>query len=275
MKNARKILRTVLYVIVVLVVCIVVLVHLVGNSVLKAGIETVASKTLNVAVTVDDLDFSVLGGKVGFQNLVIDNPPGYKYDRLLEVGDARIAVSIASLLKDTVNIKEIMFDGVNVVIEQKGLTNNLQDIINAIPKTEPKPEAEPEDTTGKPAKKLHIDRLEITNVTVKANLLPVPGKAGTVTIKLDPILMTDLGADDKLDLAALTGKILLAITKGVAKQGAGLLPEGMTDTMKGTLDKTAEVGKAATEEGKKLLEKGTDAGKGLIEGFKGLLKPRE
>mgnify|MGYP001110848361 CR=1 FL=1 len=275
MKKARKILRIVLLVIVVLVVSVVALIHLFGNSALKAGIETAASKTLSVAVSIDDMDFSVLGGSVGFQGLVIDNPPGYQHDKLLEVGDAKIAVSIGSLLKDTVNIKEIMFDDVNVVFEQKGVTsNNLQDIIKALPKGEIEPE-EKKEATEKPTKKLHIDKLELTNITVKAKLLPVPGKKDTVTLKLDPILMTDLGSDDKLDIAKLSSKILLAIATGVTKQGAGLLPDGMTDGMKATLSKATELGKTAAEESKKLLEEGKDTGKEIIEGFKGLLKPKK
>jgi len=35
------------------------------------------------------------------------------------------------------------------------------------------------------------------------------------------------------------------------------------------------LGKTAAKEGEKLLEEGKDVGKGLIEGFKGLLKPKE
>ncbi len=272
MKSLRKILRIVLLAIVVLIVCIVVFIHLFGNSLLKTGIETAATKTLSVGVSIDDMNFSILRGKVGFQNLVIDNPPGYKHDRLLEVGDARIAVSTGSLLKDTVNIKEIMLDNVDVVLEQRGVTsNNLQDVIKSIPKEE----EEPEDETKKAAKKLHIDNLELTNITVRAKLLPIPGKADTVTLKLDPIRMTDLGSDDKLDVAKLSGKILLAIATGVAKQGAGLLPDEMTDAMKTTLGVTVELGKTAAEGGKKILEEGADAGKGLIEGVKGLLKPKK
>ena len=272
MKSVRKILRIVLLAIVALIVCLVVLIHFFGNSLLKTGIETAASKTLSVGVTIDDMDFSILRGKVGFQGLVIDNPPGYNHDKLLEVDDARIVVSTGSLLKDTINIKEIMFDGVNVVLEQKGLTsNNLQDIIKAIPKSE----EGPEDETKKTAKKLHIDKLELTNITVKAKLLPIPGKADTVTLKLDPIVMTDLGSDDKLDVAKLTGKILLAIATGVAKQGAGLLPESVTDAMSTTLGITVDLGKAAAEGGIKLLEEGADAGKGLIEGVQGLFKSKK
>ncbi|MHC4104651.1 MAG: DUF748 domain-containing protein [Planctomycetota bacterium] len=271
MKSVRKILRIVLLAIVALIVCIVVLIHFFGNSLLKTGIETAASKTLTVPVNIDDMDFSILGAKVGFQGLIIDNPPGYNYEKLLEVGDARIAVSTRSLLKDTVNIKEIMLDGVNVVLEQRGVTsNNLQDIIKAIPKSE-----KPEDQTKKPSKKLHIDKLELTNITVNAKLLPVPGKIDTVTLKLDPIVMTDLGSDDKLDVAELTGKILLAIATGVTKQGVGILPKGITDAMGTTLGITAEVGKAAVEGGVKILEEGADAGKGIIEGVQGLFKSKK
>jgi uncharacterized protein involved in outer membrane biogenesis len=272
MKSIRKILRIVLLAIVALIICIVILIHLFGNSLLKTGIETAASKTLSVPVNIDDMDFSILGAKVGFQGLVIDNPPGYKHEKLLEVGDARIAVSTRSLLKDTVNIKEIMLDNVNVVLEQKDIRgNNLQDIIKAIPKSE----EEPEDKTKKEGKKLHIEKLELTNIVVNAKLLPVPGKADTVTLKLDPIVMTDLGTDNKLDVATLTGKILLAITTGVAKQGAGLLPEGVTDALGTTLGITVEVGKAAVEGGTKLLEGGADAGKGIIEGVQGLFKSKK
>ncbi|MHC4242833.1 MAG: hypothetical protein ACYSU4_10545, partial [Planctomycetota bacterium] len=121
----------------------------------------------------------------------------------------------------------------------------------------------------------HIYKLELNNILVQAKLLPVPGKADTVTLKLDPIVMTDLGSDDKLDVATLTSKILLAITTGVAKQGAGLLPESVTDALGTTLGITAEVGKAAIEGGTKLLEEGADAGKGLIEGVQGLFKSKK
>ena len=170
---------------------------------------------------------------------------------------------------DTVEIKDLSLGGINLVIEQ-GLTgNNLQDVIKAIPakKTEAK------DTKEKPTKKLHIENLEITNITVKAKLLPVPGKTDTVTMKLDPIRMKNLGSDDKLDTAVLSAKIMTAIAGGVAKQGAEVLPEAMVNTMQTTLNKTLGLGKTTAEGGKKLLKKGEDTGKGLIESFKGLLKP--
>ena len=276
MKKPLKVLRIVVIVILVLILVISIAIHLFAGAALKIGVEAGASKALNVGVTLGDADLSILAGKVELWDLVINNPPGYKHENLLELKKGKVDVDIGSLMSDTVKIEEIKFDGIDVVLEQRGVSgNNLQDVINSLPKADEKPQPEPETTDEKPAKNLEIQTLEITNITVHAKLLPVPGKADTVTIKIDPIRMENLGTDSKIDVAALTGKILVAITTGVAKQGAGLLPEDMTAAMNATLDKTLELGKAATEEGKKLLEEGKDVGTGIIEGFKGILKPKE
>ena len=276
MKKTLKVLRTVVIVVLVLILVVSIAIQLFAGAALKIGIEAGATKALNVGVTLGDADLSILAGRVELQDLVINNPPGYKHENLLELKHGKINVDIGSLMSDTIKIEEIRFDGIDVVLEQKGISgNNIQDIINALPKADEKPRPEPETTEEKPAKNLEIQTLEITNITVHAKLLPVPGKVDTVTIKIDPIRMENLGTDSKMDVATLTGKILVAVAKGIAKQGAGLLPEDMTAAMNATLDKTKELGKAATEEGKKLLEEGKDVGTGILEGFKGLLKPKE
>lgn len=271
MKRLLKSLRIILLVILILVVAVVVAIDLFADRALKIGIETAASRTLNVGVSVANVEISLLSGKIGFQNLVINNPPGYEHEKLLELKDAKIEVAVKSLLSDVVNIREIRLDGLDVVLEQRGVSgNNLQDIIKTISDG-----AGDKDRAKTPGKKLHIDNLEISNVTVRAKLLPVPGKKDTVTLKLLPIRMTDLGSDDKLDTAQLSSKILLAIANGVTRQGVDTLPKEMVNTMKLTLDKTMDLGKAASKEGKKIIDTGKDAGAEIIEGFKSLLKPKK
>jgi hypothetical protein len=264
MGKIKKILKIAVVAIVALVVVVVAAISIVGGRILKPVIETAATKALNVKVSLGSIDLSILRGQISLENLSIDNPPGYQHPKLLELKKGKVGVDIKSLLSDTVKIKEIIFDGVNLTIEQKGISsNNLQEIISALPAGEKKA-SEPS------GKKLLINNLEISNVTVNAKLLPIPGKSDTVTLKLAPIKMTNLGSDSKMDIAALSSKILLALTEGVAKQGAGLLPDDLTDTMKSSLDKAKKLGKTATEEGKKIIEKG----KGLTEGLKGLFTPK-
>jgi len=280
MKKSLKIIYTVAAVIATLLIVAVIAIHLFADNAVKMAIESAGTKALQVKVAVDDVDLSILGGKLGFQNLVIDNPPGYKHERLLELSDAKIAVQIGSLLTDIINIKDIRLDGVNVVLEQRGVTsNNLQDIMKSLPAKEDKP-SEPG------GKKLHIDNLEITNAQVRVKLLPIPGKDDTLTLKLAPIKMTDLGGENDIDTVALARKILLAIAGGIAEQGAGLLPEDMLGSLASQLDKLGALPTAFLDKGGKLLEAGKDvgggiikgagdAGKGITNGLKGLFKPKE
>jgi hypothetical protein len=275
MKKLRKVLLGIVIGIATLVIAVVVLVNLFADRAVKIGIESAATKALNVGVTVDDAKLSIMAGKLALENLVINNPPGYQYDKLLQLQNAKIEVDIRSLLSDTVNIKEIKLDGAEVTLEQKGITgNNLQDIIKSLPSA-PKTEAGAQPS----GKKLHIDNLELSNVTVKAKLLPIPGKVDTVTLKLAPIKMTNLGGDNKLDTAALSSKILVAITQGIAEQGAGILPDDMLGSLKSTLAKTAELGKEVLKTGENLgkdvLKTTEGLGKGVTEGLKGLLKPKK
>ena len=272
MKKSLKAVWVILLAFLILAAVVAIAIDIFVDRAFKTGIEVAATKALNVRVSVGKIDLSIMAGKLGISNLLINNPPGYQYDKLLELKDAQIEVDVKSLLGERVNIREIKLDGVNIFLEQRGVSgNNLQDVIKTVSdgrKAEGKSE--------KGGRKLHVDNLEISNVTVKAKLLPVPGKADTITLKLDPIVMTDLGSDNKLDTAELSRKILIAIVTGVADKGTGVLPKEMTIAMKLTLDTTIELGKTATKEGKKLLEEGEDSGKELIEGFKGLLKkPKE
>jgi len=275
MKKMLKTLRVIVLAILILLLIAVVAVNLFAGRAVKVGIETAATKTLNVGVSVSNVDLSIMAGKLALKNLLISNPPGYQHEKLLELKNAKIEVEVKSLLSDVVNIKEIRLDGVNVVLEQRGISgNNLQDVIKTISsgqKDKDKPE-----TSGK---KLHIDNLEISNVTVKVKLLPIPGKADTIILELSPIRMTNLGGDNKLDTAALSGKILLAIANGVAEQGVGKLPQDMVDTITSTLGKTIDLSKGIIEGrddiGKEIIKGAEDIGKEVTEGLKGLLKPKK
>jgi hypothetical protein len=283
MKKLSKTIKIVLSVILIVVVVIVVLVNVLADSAVRIGIETAATKALNVGVKVGKVDLSILGGKVSIADMAINNPPGYKYEKMLELGSGKIQVDVGSLLSDTIKVKEFNLDGIDLVIEQKNITNNnIYDVINSISAQEKK-QKEPKEAKAEPSgKNIQVEKLRISNVTVKAKLLPVPGKADTVTLKLSPIEMNNLGTDSKMSTIELSRRIMVALADGVAKQGAGLLPDNLTDTMKSALAQTEAWGKLAAEEGKKLIgagkdvvDTGKDLGKEITEGFKGLLKPKE
>ena len=292
-KKKRSVLRTVVLTVIIVLLVFSLTFEFFGNKAIKVAIEKAGSETLNVAVTLDGITLSPLAGSVKLNNLVVANPEGYANLTLLELGTAEVDLQTTSLLSDTVNIQEIKLDGMVFTIEQKGLTNNLKEILDSLPKKEEAPKEEPVEKPEKKegGKKLHIDTLEITNVTVRAKLLPIPGKKDTVSFPLPPIKITDIGGKDKepVDLAGLVKIVLDAISKSVAEHGTDFLPDDITGSIKEvfgnapeqlkklgeqTLDVTKDVLEKSTDVGKEALDKTMDIGKDATESLKGLFKKK-
>ena len=269
MKKLFRLLSFILTALVVVLVVAVIAVGLFAHHALKVAVESAGTRALNVGVRVNDVDLSILKGRIGLQNLTISNPPGYQHDQLLELSRADILLETRSLLNDMVNITDIKLDGANVVLEQRGVSgNNLQDIIEKLPQVE-----EDSEPAGK---KLHIDTLEITNAQVKVKLLPIPGKVDTLSFKLTPITLTDLGGEKGYDSVALSRTVLLAIAGRIAEKGAGVLPDEMLGSLVSELSKLGDFPGALLQESLKALGAGADLGTGVGKGIgEGVIKGAE
>ena len=258
-----KAMKWVLYVLAAVVILLIIaagIFLIAGNSLIKAGVKTGASAALKVAVDVNDVDFRPLRGSIGLSGLTIANPEGYALPTMLAIGNVGAAVEFRSLLSDTIVLDYVKLDNIHLNIEQKGLTTNLQDILNNLPKSEAEAQAE------KPGKNIKIKTLELTNVSVTLKVL-VPGKKGEVTMKLDPIKIENLGTDSPMSMASLTSKIIVALASGVAKQAGDLLPGDISGKLKESL---GEAGTMLKDAGKGA----TDIGKSVGEGIKGIFKKK-
>jgi hypothetical protein len=264
MKSLKKILTYAVVAIVVILLVLIVGFNIFGAGMIKTVVEKAASTALGVPVTVKSIDLAILRGKVEIKGLVVNNPPGYANPTLLELGDGIVNLDIGSVMSDTVKIQLIKLDNTKLTIEQKGLTNNLNEILNNLPKGEEKAEQKKEKQGGK---NLNITKLEITKTNVNVKLLPIPGKSDTVSMNLDPIVMENLGSDSKLSVASLVGKVLGALATGVARQGAGVLPKDMVSNINSSIGSAFGQG---AELGKGALKSTTEEGKSVIEGVKGI-----
>jgi len=269
MRKLLKSLKLIIIVVLVLVVVAIVAVNLFADSAVRVAVETAGTQALSVAVDLDAARLSIIGGALSLHDLTVANPPGYQHDTLLKLRRGDVQVETRTLLSDEVQIKDIQLDGMDLVIEQEGLGNNLQDVIKAAQRGEKEPSG----------KKLYIDNLELTNVTVSVKLLPVPGRVDTVTLKLAPIKMTDLGKNEKLDIATLTTKIMLAIAAGIAQQGTDVLPQEMINGLTSVLGTAIDLGRIILGTGREAgegIQKGVEGiGRGITEGLKGILTPKK
>jgi len=271
MKFAKKLFKLGLLGTLLIVVVVALLLWMIGENAIKVGVEAGASKALDVGVEIDDIDISIFKGQLGIQGLEVRNPQGYELKNLLELKKGKIKLELKSLMSDTVKIEEFKLDGITLVLEQKGMTNNLQEIIKKLEKPAAKEESAPGKEEPKKGKNIEIAELEITNVKVKVKLIPMPGQTKTIDLELGPIKMQNLGTDKKMDTGVLASKILVAITEGIANQGIDILPADMVKGLSGTL----EASSAAIEKGKELFESGKETGKEIVEGLKGIFKKKD
>jgi hypothetical protein len=261
MRKLFKSLKLILVTLLVLIVVVLLAVKLFANSAVRVAVETAGTKALSVGVELDSARLSIVGGALSLNGVTVANPSGYEHDTFLTLSRGDVQIETRSLLTDEVTIKDIQLDGMAVVVEQKGLTNNLREILKGLER-----EGEPS------GKKLYIDTLTLKDVTVSVKLLPVPGKVDTVKLKLAPIEMTNLGRDGTVDIATLTAKIILAVAAGIAQQGADVLPAEMITDLTSALDTAVDLGLLILGDD---LQKGAEEiGRGITEGLKGILKSK-
>ncbi|MHC4187624.1 MAG: DUF748 domain-containing protein, partial [Planctomycetota bacterium] len=171
-KKLKKILYIVLGAIAALIIVVILAITLFANTAIKKGVQIAGTKALGVNVDVDSVNLSILRGRIAINNLVIDNPPEYEHKKMLQLKNCVVDVDVGSLMSDTIHIEEITLDGMNFVLEQKSLTkNNIKDILNALPKSEPSDEPQQEEKEEGAGKNLNIVKLELKDISVQAKLL--------------------------------------------------------------------------------------------------------
>jgi uncharacterized protein involved in outer membrane biogenesis len=259
----RKLIRAILFIItlvVVLAVAGVVVAILFTDKAVKTVVEKAGTKTLSVPVRVGKATASLLSGDVRLQDITVANPPGYEGAALVKLQRVDIQANVESVLGKQILIKDMKLQNMEVFVEQKGLQNNLYQVI--------KPLQERREPTGRG---LVIDNLEITDVTVHAGLVALPGQPQSVELKLASIRMVDLGRNEKVDTAVLISKIVLAVAAGIAEQGGGILPKETIGDLGSILDKAIDIGKIIFGPGKTTDGQQKDSlGKSAIDGIKDL-----
>lgn len=260
----------ILGVIIIIIAAIWILVALKAESVIKSVAEKAGTKTLGVNVAIDGVTLAILKGQAEINDLVIDNPEGYENPTMLEAGTIDVKLDTSTLFKgDTVVIEKILLDNITVTLEQKGLTSNINEVVNNIKSNLPDKKEPTPETEKAPGKQLMVSDLEMKNVTVKAKFSTPAGSTDTMEFKLTPIQMTNLGEKKTMDAAELTAKIMYALAQGIIQQAPANLPNQLLGSSKEYLQGAAA--EKSKKIGESIMEKAGDVGKEAGKALEGLL----
>src|ERR1043165_2732350 len=185
----KKLIKIIAILFVVLLLALVVASFFIGD-IIKRGVESVGPQVTKVEVKLGGAALSMLGGSGSLSRLVVGNPPGYKTESAIKVGQASLAVLPGSVFSDKIVIKSINVHAPEINIEGGLNDNNL----TAIQKdgarfARPAADKPPGDKDGKSAgKKLQVDEFIISGAKVNAVIL-----GRTIPFTIPDIRLTGLG----------------------------------------------------------------------------------
>lgn len=226
MKLVLKLAAAVVVLLIIVAVCAVFYV----DSIAKSAVEYAGTDALGVDTTLSSIDVGIMSGKVSLTDLNVANPAGQDFNspRFFHLKDASVAVSLGTLMKDKVVVPSLKLDGMEMNLEKKSGKANYQIIMDNLSKGEAKPTEPAEPGKAAPAKKFVIQELELTNITVSADLLPLGGALTKTKLTIPKIRLTDVGSESEggVVLKDLSGIIIKAIMQAVIDK-SGDLPASM------------------------------------------------
>lgn len=216
--------------IVLLVVIAVVVVALAIDGIARRGVERGATYALGVPTTLGVADVGLLAGEFSMDELEVANPEGFETEHFLALKNGQVAVSLGSLMGDTVEVGRIALTGLDLNLEKHGGKDNVKIILENLQKLSSgdKP-ADPPKEEG-PGKQYVIKEIDIGEITVHLKGYPV-----AKTIKVAPIQLSNVGsAGEPVSMAQVTGIIMRSIFQSLIAGGfelpgdlAGALTQGI------------------------------------------------
>ena len=266
-----KLLKVLLGLVVVLVVAVVCVFFFI-NSIVKTGIEAGGKYALGVPTTVNSVSVGL--GSFGMNGLNVANPTGFNSPHFLELGDANVAVTLPSLMQDTIQVPTFSLDNLDVNLEKKNGATNYKVILDNLSKLKGDSKATQSQSADQGGgKKLVISDVSLKNIKVHVNLLGDGGTVSDITkvnINLDEIKLQNVGKTDKgmtgVTVSQLSSIIVQAVLSAVADKGGGILPADLLGDLGGQLSAIGDIKDLGLNVVGKVGSTVENAGKQVIDG---------
>ena len=233
------------------------------SSVLEAalGIEAAAEKLLTRAVgtevTIESIDVALADGELTIRGLTVANPEGFHTPHALEADEVRVAMELASLLEDTVVVREITVEKPLLSYELGPEGSNLEALQR---NAESFTGSGGEDTSGDaPARRILVEDLHVRGGKVAASAVFLKGRSWEVPLP-DIHLRNLSSGEDGIATAGIVEEVTAEIARNVRRSVAPIreLAGEIEDRI---ADKASEV----VEKLKRKLEKGSGSARETLE----------
>ncbi len=242
MGRGFKIIGGVLAVLVITFVSVSVYVYSNLDSILKDSVETFGRQYTGVSVSLATLEFSPKNGEGKLSGFIVGNPPGYRTDSAFKMGSIAVSIDISSLNSNTIVIKSINIDSLDVTYEIGEGGSNVEVIGKNVERAAgagsgggaSESRGGASSSGNDSSKKMIIESLVFSNGRITVSHPLLSGKK--IGFSLPTIRLKDIGKDKKVGAspAEVVDIVMDAIENQVmASVGSLAIDNMLTDVTKG------------------------------------------
>ena len=235
----------------VVVVIVVAGAYFYVDTIAKKAIEQGGEMALGVSTNLDNVHISLFGGEASLSGLQIANPPGFKSQVFMGLGQGDVAISLGSLMGDTVKIPRVQLSNIRINVEQSGKKNNVEPILARAKSMGGKKGKAAPQPVAKKDKKFIVEYFSLEDVQINASL-DFLGQVSKVNLVLPKIELRNLGVEENgLPMPELVQKVVQAILSA-AQNSSGQLSPALAKLLAGELGglddiKTEVIGQAKAQ----------------------------
>jgi hypothetical protein len=244
------------------------------DSIIKTTVAAVGPKLIGAPVSIETVRLSLLSGSVRVRGLAVGNPQGFNTPSAIEIKDFRLRLQPRSVFSDRVIVEEVLIDGSEITYEM-GMPSNIGRILENVEAASgpaEKPTTEELKKTEKPARKVQINHLLITNARIHLGSKLTGGHAAP--IPLPTIELKDIGKEKEgKTLGQTLAVVLSAVGEGTMKAvgGAGkLIGKGAKAAGEGVAESAEAVGGAVSKGAESVGHAAAKSSGKVVDSVKGL-----
>jgi len=180
------------------------------GSIVRAGVNRYGPPLTKTTVELASAEVSPLTGHGTIKGLIIGNPPGWRSDRAVYLGQMHVAVVPRSVFGDHIIINDILIDKPEFTYETKIFDSNLKELLKNV---ESSADTRSQSAAPTPAPSDQPRRFEVKRFRLQNARITIGVGSAAITVPMPTIAIDDLGANEggltaSQLAAAVSGKVL-------------------------------------------------------------------
>ena len=174
-------------------ILLVAIAYIAIDAIARQVIDTEGTNVLGVPTEVSSVSMAVFGSETSFSGLTIANPPHFKRDNFIEVGEAAIAANLGTLISSDIEIPNVHIKGLTVDLEQIDDRMNASEIVKNVERNT----ATPDDKQEPVNFNVKVLIIEDIHLTASGSIVNIAG--GHLDTKIPRLELHNLGTKTDAD----------------------------------------------------------------------------